>query len=766
MARSELKKKRFTVDARTVLALGRDSIKDHTTAVLELVKNSYDAGATATSVRIKSAGPRSSTQITVSDNGQGMSESDVEQKWLRIGFSEKRKKKKVRGRRRVGEKGIGRLSADRLGSKLELRSQAAGVPSVGLKVDWDSFDAPGTDLTDVPLDDLDVKEFYVPEVAKKRKTEDGGHEYVLSNRQSGVRCTGTELKVLDLRQRWTTFDIEDLHRELSVLTPPFGNVVDFQVQLFADTDTSFDGVVSSPFYQAAELEADFDCSDDGVIKSVIKTRRDDGSLIEQNRARTKWGDFVHQDAANKKDDATSGNGRKEPDPRPTFGPVKVKLLFYPRVAGTLRGTELSLAQLKAFLDTNAGVKVYRDRVRVMPYGDPKKAEGGDWLALGDRKARNPAGAGRKDYRVAPNQLVGAVFLERDQNPFLIDTSGREGLVHGEAFIELKSFLVGCIIRLEASYHDLFVARNKAKVVETQPRESMRQFGEELNVLKKTLSEVKTELPRSADRRIERAQDQIGTAVKQLDEIQRSMEELASQNTIYRGLASIGIASATFSHETDAALEQFLSSLQVAKQFLKSGKPDIEIALDELEKSLSAAKRISAWGRFAIRRIKPDKRTRKNIDVKSTLLALVEELKEPFAASEIKLTDKLSSISGRFFEMDIESVALNLLTNAYFFSKISRRARLVSLQLKKSSNRGIPGFEISVGDSGPGVEAAMREKVWEPLVSTKVDERGRAFGTGLGLSIVDNVVSDLGGTRSVARDPVLKGALFTVWLPLR
>ena len=90
--------KYFTVDARAVLALGRESIKDHTTAVLELVKNSYDAGATVVDIAIVGT-PKSAKEryIRIADNGHGMTETDVDSKWLRIGFSAKSLSENLRG---------------------------------------------------------------------------------------------------------------------------------------------------------------------------------------------------------------------------------------------------------------------------------------------------------------------------------------------------------------------------------------------------------------------------------------------------------------------------------------------------------------------------------------------------------------------------------------------------------------------------------------------------------------------------------------------
>src|SRR5262245_13802934 len=156
--------KHFSVDARAMLTWGRESIKDHTTAVLELVKNSYDANATVVEVEIRTGlfadgGP----YIRIVDDGVGMSGSDVENHWLRLGYSAKREDRfTARGRRKTGEKGIGRISADRLGSILELRSQARQQAPTGLRVDWSEFEEPGRDIGKIPVQDLPELAFRVP----------------------------------------------------------------------------------------------------------------------------------------------------------------------------------------------------------------------------------------------------------------------------------------------------------------------------------------------------------------------------------------------------------------------------------------------------------------------------------------------------------------------------------------------------------------------------------------------------------------------------
>lgn len=756
--------KHFTVDARAMLTWGRDSIKDHTTAVLELVKNSYDAGATIVEVRVLAASQSSADRmIRISDDGVGMTAENLEKNWLRLGYSEKLKSKKARfGRRKTGEKGIGRISADRLGSQLELKTQAKNTTATGLKVDWSKFDEGGKAISEIPIPFLPNPTFNIcrPSVFDKKKKT---FREPPAPRPNSRTCTGTELTIRDLRHVWTANDVNDLRHELALLTPPFEPVVDFQIRIDNDLDPNLNGVLISPFYETAEIEGEFSYTGNGTVTYRIKDRDEKGRVRKAKTIETSWTEFVHAPVP-KKDQNDNGDEDDE-DVSPTCGPFEVKLLFYPRTDETLRGTELSLTQLKDFLDTNVGVKVYRDNIRVMPYGSVERPEG-DWLGLGNRKARSPAGPARKkDFRVSPNQIVGAVFLTRDGNPGLIDTSGREGLVHSDPFIELKSFLLsGCFPTIEARYHEMFTAR-RHEDEDPSPRETIREVNEGLTELTKSLNTVGSELPKRASRKIEALRSQINSSRERLQRLQKSSEELASQATIYRGLATLGITAATFGHETEISLQSCLTSIEVAYRLLRK-KPAVSAdAIEELAKAIDYGKRISAWGAFTLKRVRRDKRQKRSENVTRLITELVDGLKGVFDASGIVIHPQYQSVEGETFPMDVESVALNLLTNAYYFAKQNRRERNVSITLRNARRLNEKGFELIVGDSGPGIRKDLRNQIWEPLFSTKVDASGRPFGTGLGLSIIDSVVKDMGGVRSVDSDPELKGARFTVWLKL-
>jgi signal transduction histidine kinase len=749
--------KHFSVDARAMLTWGRESIKDHTTAVLELVKNSYDAAATIVEVQIwtdlfAEGGPH----IRIADDGVGMSAADVETNWLRLGYSAKLEDRyTARGRRRTGEKGVGRISADRLGAVLELRSQAKSQSPVGLRVNWNDFEEPGRDLQGIDVTELNNIQFLVP-TPSEWDSENEKFFAAPAPKPNSAQHSGTELLIRELRQNWEPEDIQELRRLLSLLTSPFEKVKDFQVRIDNNVDIECNGVVPSPLWQSAAIEAEFFLSADGQIQGEISHKMADSRRRHKTPVSISFEQLVHPKVR-----GNTENSIKQLLKR--LGPVSTKLFFYPQRAETVRGLDLSLGDLREFLRTNAGVRVYRDGIRVPPYGDQGRPEG-DWLGLGDRKARNPAGPARPDFRVSPYQLVGGVFIGRDANPELVDTSGREGLVAGDALGLLKSFLIGCLTRLEAEYHRLFVASGKRQIERNpSPRDTVNELRVQLSQLASTIRSAEATIPTLVPDKTKDVIEQLTSTTEKLKRADKAFEELGSQAGISRTLATIGIAAATFGHETQRGLDSMRATLEASRLLLSNGE-NPEDVLSELEKAIRESERVAAWGGFALGRVRRNKRVRRVTDVDRLVNALLDEILPAMEASSITLSRDIKQVKAKVFAMDIECVAINLLTNAYDFCKQSSRDRSVLVKLHPRKHEERRGFDLIVGDSGPGVEKAIRERIWDPLFTTKTDDSGKEIGTGLGLALVNAVVQDVEGTRLVDTDPNLKGARFSIWFP--
>lgn len=144
---------KFKISSELKRIIGRDLITDDFIAIFELVKNSYDAGATKVEIVFKNIEKeRERAKIFVIDNGEGMSRADLEEKWLLVGYSWKRKQEeelehkdfrdKISEKRLfAGAKGIGRFSCDRLGNNLKLYTKKENENVIHvLEMDWGRFE--------------------------------------------------------------------------------------------------------------------------------------------------------------------------------------------------------------------------------------------------------------------------------------------------------------------------------------------------------------------------------------------------------------------------------------------------------------------------------------------------------------------------------------------------------------------------------------------------------------------------------------------------
>lgn len=245
----------------------------------------------------------------------------------------------------------------------------------------------------------------------------------------------------------------------------------------------------------------------------------------------------------------------------------------------------------------------------------------------------------------------------------------------------------------------------------------------------------------------------------------ALSNLQEQNVIYRGLATVGISTAVFGHEIQALITSLLNSAHFVKNYLNNTPPEIQKAQSRVEKIISLSDSISNWGKYALTRIKRDKRQLRSENIKNIVTHTVNDLIAPFRTAKITIVQRLEDIEGKVFAIDVESVLINLLTNAYNACLQAPRERTIRVELKEAMRNGANGFELIVADTGPGISEEFKDRIWAPLFSTK-SEGQRNSGTGLGLSIIDSIVKDLSGARFQDTDPELKGARFTIWLPLK
>jgi signal transduction histidine kinase len=718
--------KKFKIDARLILQLGRDSIKDHSTALVELVKNSFDADASKVEIEIQSKGEEK--KIRVADNGFGMTGSEIQDNWLRIGFSEKKESKtSKKGRRKTGEKGIGRIASDRLGVILKMFTKSEDDVLQGIEVNWDEFDVP-----DKSLDEIELKEIKSPKINIPVRAGEP------------PRNTGTELLISNLRTNWTETDVRNLYQELSFFSPLFKD--EFEIEIKNDINAAYSKIVKSAIYETAEIELTLHYNGEDELIYEFKNK----VMPELNKTEIKpLNQVILQDEYSPLD----------------CGAIDLKLYFFVRKKDLLEGTGFSLSDLKDFLSENYGVKLYRDKVVVKPYGFANNQFGQDWLGLDVKRSEDPAGVSRPTYKVMASNIVGYAYFTRDNNPKLIDSSSREGLVENKAFRDLKELINASVTLLAGYRHDINKEANKnksggdAKTTAAQ----VRSIRENLQSVVKDLEETKAHLDKGKNHQNISFASSISKISEAVEETEETFEKLLEEKRVLNALATLGISSAVFGHETESAINTFRKNAKNAKDSLCKAKPEIKEAINELSDAITYAKIVGGWGQFALSRIENEKKKKVNIKIKNLISDTIKQVKPAFDGKNIEIEKNLNNVMARAYPMDIESIILNLLTNSFNAVPNSKRPRKVQIDLDHENIEEKKGMKIIVGDSGPGIAKEYIDKIWMPLWTTKVGKKGRD-GTGLGLTIVKSIVDELGGKIEVGTHSELGGAKFSIWLP--
>lgn len=207
---------------RVIAHLGENLIKDESIALLELVKNSYDAGATVCHVDFVFDVWGKLERISVEDNGSGMNLDTIETVWLVIGTDNKKKQLSAdsQGRVPLGEKGIGRLGVHKLGRRIKLFSKSSNDKEVYVDIDWKRL-----------AESKEIDDFKV----------DYGHQNATLHFNDGQ--TGTIIEISDLKGEWNRRKLRTIFRNLTSLNSPFVNQSDsFEVKVTPQGSNPFAGL--------------------------------------------------------------------------------------------------------------------------------------------------------------------------------------------------------------------------------------------------------------------------------------------------------------------------------------------------------------------------------------------------------------------------------------------------------------------------------------------------------------------------------------------
>ena len=300
---------KFEASANLQRLIGRELVPDETHALVELVKNAYDSDASHVEITIQPETSREPGYIQVLDDGSGMSKAVIQQHFMWAGNSERIDNVNGASRVPTGEKGIGRFAADRLGSRLVVRTlQSDASKGLELDIDWKLFEDRKKRFNDI---EATVKPSDVRDV--------GEH--------------GTLLRITRLRARWDAARVAVVRQHLRDLLDPFEPPKDFTIAVEMPGNPNISGPIIQEQPGDADIEVSFRVLKSGEVRRNITDR-------------------------------TAGKSRSIDSPNRKVDGEKLW-----GVTGHFR-YYLKRPNKKAVGGLDAGVRLYRDGFRVEPFGSP------------------------------------------------------------------------------------------------------------------------------------------------------------------------------------------------------------------------------------------------------------------------------------------------------------------------------------------------------------------------------------------------------------
>jgi len=446
--------------------LGRQQIANLPTALSELFKNAHDAYATYAIADYY----RKLNMLVVRDDGVGMDLDTFQGSWLTIATESKFERSPVeippgmQPRVQLGEKGIGRFAIGALGSQVLVMSKHASSPTIAVLVNWQMFELPGIDLDEVPvgLIELDTDELTEADVRRLKaplcEAVDGFRGKDVSKawqgQLDGIRETIDALPddpfwdVPDLRAlgaSGTTFLISPVSDEFSGDLESEGVT---EASLFDRTLHGFTDVwLGSP--TTPEFSVDFmDHRGGGDSESRLGPDEFFGASDFNEADHHIRGEFDERGnfAGTIRVFAEDAVSFEVPCPGSTLprcGPFTFELGYVQGMASESMLDPESFGTMSAKLDRLGGLYVYKDGIRVQPYGRPDV----DYLEIEERRTR-----GISHYFFSYRRLFGAICLTSERNPGLREKAGREGFAGGRAYSDFRRLLINLLIELAARYY--------------------------------------------------------------------------------------------------------------------------------------------------------------------------------------------------------------------------------------------------------------------------------------------------------------------------
>lgn len=687
---------KYTIEDRTIAELlGIQNFSSDESAILELVKNAYDAGALHVVLKFEN------DELWVIDDGLGMNENDITRLWMHVGKSEKTYYTNNDSKNRItaGSKGVGRFAIARLGKFAEVFSKKAECIGVVWQTDWET-----SSLT----------------------TDDS------------IQKTGTTIHIRCLRDSWKKRKITSLK---DFLTKTYNDDA-MEIQIIHPDLVAY----IEPYFQEAKpginclsvIKLNYDSS-----SRVLSTTIDSDEFLPSAREYCDDVDICSYHSALSMVDEMEGSELCE-----NTDELKAKLKELGSFSAELYfSVKPQRADMEKFLykhDTlleqlPSGIILYRNAFSISSYEGKK-----DWLGLGKRSRKSPAAATHEtgSWRVRENQLSGKVFIDKKENKELKDLSNRQGLEENEYFdlfievitlgiSEFERYRQGIIrkINTKNKQDDTTVTTPIIERVIDNPKSVSMLSNEEAVQLSSELKALKKEY-RSIRKETENIENRYKYDVR-----------------ILNVLATVGLKASSIAHEMKNDRNTIAECTDCVIDALVEYGMWEELTLPE-----NTAK---TYKNVPYLLEKNKETSSKILSFMSAMLTDVE--KHQFEAIWLSVFDSVSSIKKSWEEdygwitiiltMDEDIVfhtsqdILRVIFDNLILNSVQQNENSGLLEIRISAKKEGEHLNLSYCDNGKGLAAKYSKN---PRKILEVHETTRTNGHGLGMWIVNNTVSMTGG----------------------
>ena len=416
--------------ARIIKSIGEDLIKDPYTAVIELVKNAYDADSDKVNINIEICKDNvygtdeELLKFIIEDFGEGMSLDIIENAWMVPATTYKKDKQFSTTKHRTlqGKKGIGRYASAILGDFLKITTTDLQGYTTVIEIDWTKFE------TKKYLEDVSI-----PMQHNKTSLKHGTKIEIYSKivlQYDDKDSTKIELK------NWTINQEKALLRELrNLLSPIYKDKKedDFRIFLTCKGLSEF-GIEN----QDIEIEP-FPLIElyDYRISGSVNSKGEAKLVYENQNFKNSNEKILLNILPNTPQSELCGN--LTIDLRVfDLEPESIQELINRGFKDPITNEYVGNAQARATIKDYTGVGIYRDLFRIRPYGDGDY----DWLFLNKKRVNNPT------LHISTNQIVGFINVESEESSQLIEKTNREGLKENTNYENLKQIIHTILRELE------------------------------------------------------------------------------------------------------------------------------------------------------------------------------------------------------------------------------------------------------------------------------------------------------------------------------